>query len=290
MEEIVEKIAKEVMRMITEEISKRNPADYVFHFKQIPLEAKKRQYVYFSAVVSGSGYGEPFMCLHGEILAEEAEETMSPTETIKVMMQKFKLESWQIRTQTGCNGVSVMAIIPNLTDNAELLKQGMGACGWSFSNSWAVDAEDGQKWTILSFDPMFQDNVSYAARAEGILFHWTPEYRYQAIKREGLYPRSENSLYNYPNRLHLLKGSLTENQCLNIGKQLWKANNNPNNNGRYVLLGIYVDSLSQEMEFYFDPRFDGGYYVKDHIPASAIKYEKGYDFVKGDYFKLIEKW
>ena len=30
--------------------------------------------------------------------------------------------------------------------------------------------------------------------------------------------------------------------------------------------------------------------IKDQIPASAIKYEKGYDFVKGDYFKLIERW
>lgn len=285
-EEKIRKIVTETVKSILKKGSIKNAAEDIFHFSQIPAEAKKRQYVFFSAIVSGSGYGGPFMGINGQILKEEATETMSPTETKKVMMQKFGLESWQIRSQMGCNGLEVMAIVPNLGDNIKLLAQGMESCGWCFSNAQEVEDETDGKWIIISFDPIFQDNVSYVARAEGFLFHWTPEYRYKIIKNEGLYPRSENSIYNYPNRLHLLKGTLTEHQCLSIGRQLWKANKNPNNNGRYVLLGINVNYVPQEIEIYYDPRFEGGYYVKDHIPASAIRFEKGYDFAKEKEFKF----
>ena len=161
----------------------------------------------------------------------------------------------------------------------------MESCGWFLSRTKEVD-DKGKKWKILSFDPIFQDDVSYEARTEKVLYHWTPEYRYESIKEEGLFPRSENNMFKYPNRLHLAKGSLSDGQILNLGRQLYDVNKERANNGRYVLLKIDVSRLPMSIEFYYDPRYDSGFYVKDPIPSYAIVSARGYDFSQNKPFEI----
>lgn len=46
----------------------------IFHFSQIPDKELERQYWDLAWIASAKGFGGPFMGLHGEILAEEAED------------------------------------------------------------------------------------------------------------------------------------------------------------------------------------------------------------------------
>ena len=62
-------------------------------------------------------------------------------------------------------------------------------------------------------------DVSLEARKYKYLYHWTPLYNYDAISIEGLKPRSENRLFDYPDRLHLIKGNTPNEEFFNIGKR-----------------------------------------------------------------------
>lgn len=271
-------IVTEAVRNVLQEVSDKDILETVFHWSQIPDEELERQYWNLSAMISMSGYGGPFMGVNGKILKEDATYTMSVYETKETMSRKFNLEDWQIGSMKGSNNISLMFLIPNIADNVPLLNSGMEACGWSYSNDIQVQ-RGWMKWIAMTYDPMFQENVASEARMYRYLYHWTPEYRYPIIKKEGLYPRSENSLFKYPNRLHVLKGDLDDERKLNIGMQLFQNNKDISNNGRYILLRINMQALPEDYELYYDPRFQGGYYLKEPIPVSAITPEYGYDFV-----------
>lgn len=46
----------------------------------------------------------------------------------------------------------------------------------------------------MSFDPMFQKDVSAEARQYNYLYQWTPLYHYNNISLEGLKPRKNNNV------------------------------------------------------------------------------------------------
>lgn len=285
-EKKIKKLIREAIGEIFKEESDNDILEKVFHWSLIPDEELEMQYWNLSAMVSMSGYGGPFMGVDGKILKEEATYTMSIYETKQIISQKFKLEDWQIGTLKGMNEISLMFLIPNIDDNIELLNDGMAACGWCYSNSIKVKRKN-MDWIALTYDPMFQENVATEAKEYRFLYHWTPEYKYSRIKREGLWPRSENFVFKYPNRLHLLNGDLTDEQMLNIGWQLFSNNKEVNNNGRYVLLKIDVQSLPDDYKIYYDPRFQGGYYTKEPIPYNFIYPAYGYDFANKRKFPVF---
>ena len=285
-EDHIKDIVFEVIKKILRKETKNDILEKVFHWSQIPDEELKRQYWNLSAMVSMSGYGGPFMGVNGKILKEDATYTMSVYETKETMSRKFNLEDWQIGSLKGSNNISLMFLIPNIDDNVQLLNSGMEACGWSYSNDIEVN-RGWMSWIALTYDPMFQENVAPEARMYRYLYHWTPEYRYPIIKKEGLYPRSENFVFKYPNRLHVLKGDLDDARKLNIGKQLFLNNKDINNNGRYILLRIDVQNLPDDCEIYYDPRFQGGYYLKEPVPASAVSPDFGYDFAANRKFPVF---
>lgn len=288
LKEIIDKVLKEVLNEASEEktISDAD-VERIFHFSQIPDKELERQYWDLSAMVSMSGFGGPFMGSDGKILKEDATYTMSIQETAEVMKQKFNLDDWQVGSQKGANGIELMFLIPNFGDNIQLVNEGMEACGWSYS-LYRKLKRGNMDWIILSYDPMFQENIASEAREYEYLYHWTPEYRYSSIRKEGLYPKSENSDFKYPNRLHLLKGNLTKVQKNHIGKQLCEKNKNYNNNGRYILLRIDTKQIPETCEIYYDPRYQGGYYTKEPIPPTAIKPDFGYDFLKNYEFPVFK--
>lgn len=288
LQEIIDKVLKEVMNEASEEktISDAD-VERIFHFSQIPDKELERQYWDLSAMVSMSGFGGPFMGSDGKILKEDAAYTMSIQETAEVMKQKFNLDDWQVGSQKGANGIEIMFLIPNFGDNIQLVNEGMEACGWSYS-LYRKLKRGNMDWIILSYDPMFQENIASEAKEYEYLYHWTPEYRYSSIRKEGLYPRSENSDFKYPNRLHLLKGNLTKEQKIYIGQQLCRKNKNYKNSGRYILLRIDTKQIPETCEVFYDPRYQGGYYTKEPIPPTAIKPDFGYDFLKNYEFPVFK--
>ena len=159
------------------------------------------------------------------------------------------------------------------------------ACGWSLAvKSFIV--KNKMIWKAMSFDPVFQKDISNEARKYNFLFHWTPLYHYDNIKKEGLKPKSENKLFDYPNRLHLIKGNTPKKDIYSIGWQLCMANKRHKNKGDYVLLSIDLSKVPKNIEIYYDPRYEWGFYTKVPIQPNAIKPILGHNFKTKQDFKI----
>ena len=163
----------------------------LFNIDSIPVEELKQQYVDLAFTVSSSGYGGRFMGANGKIIKEEATSTLPIDETKHQIQSKFHLKDWQFATQKGCNGIRLVVLYPGIFKNTKLIKEAMSACGWSLAVKGFI-VKDKMIWRAMSFDPMFQKDVSSEARKYKYLYHWTPLYNYDAISMEGLKPRSEN--------------------------------------------------------------------------------------------------
>lgn len=260
---------------------RRLDVEKIFHLSQIPKEKLHQAYKDFYLISSVSTFGGPFESQDGKIIKEEATYTMSLDETKKIIQQKFSLQDWQICSQVGANRIELMLIIPDIARNVEAIKDAMAACGWSYAAIGKEDI-DGLRWIGLSFDPMFQYNASTEIRQYPTLYHWAPMYRYDIIMKEGLKPRSENSKFHYPDRLHLIKGNVSFNAVMSIGQQLCNANNNPENDGDYILFEIPVNKIPSDIEIYLDPRFEYGCYLKVSISPDVLRKSYRYNFKTGE--------
>lgn len=255
----------------------------LFNLDAIPEEELRAQYVDLAPLVSMSGYGGRFMGMKGKILKEDASETLSIDETKKEMQSKFHFKDWQFAEQQGANGIRLVVLYPGIFKNTKLIQQAMEACGWSVSTreyAW----HNHMLWRMISFDPIFQDNVSGQARRFRYLYHWTPENNWDSIKKNGLLPKSENAMFDYPDRLHFVKGGVSPKDILSIGNQLFRANKKKETDGTYLLLAVDLTKVPDDVEFYLDPRYEGGFYTKSAIPVNAISIRMRYDFNLGISF------
>lgn len=280
----IHKIVKDVLTELRHTVSERNTSfkatlniEKIFNLKEIPEEELKKAYNDFYLVGSVSTFGGPFEVREGEIISEAATYTMSVEDTKRTIQQKFNLRDWQIHSQKGANKVELILLIPGTERNIDALKKSMAACGWSYA-AYGEAKINGVTWAGLSFDPVFQYDASSEIRQYPNLYHWTPEYHYNTIRKEGLKPRNENSMFHYPNRLHLIKGNTPITAIIDIGKQLFNSNKNPENNGDYVLFAIPVNKIPTETEIYLDPRFEYGCYTKNSISPDILKVIYRYDF------------
>ncbi len=280
--EIVKSTIKE--NIIRQKKEEKIDFDELFHFNTIPEEELEEQYMDLAFSVSSSGYGGRFIGVNGKILKEDATTTLSIDETKKQIQTKFHLKDWQFATQTVANGVRLVVLYPGILKNTKLIKDAMLACGWSLAIK-GYTVKNKMIWRAMSFDPIFQKDVSNEARKYNYLFHWTPLYYYDTIVKEGLKPRSENKLFDYPNRL-LIKGNTPKQDIYSIGWQLCMANRRHKNKGYYVLLPIDLSKVPTDTEIYYDPRYEWGYYTKVPIQSDAITPILGHNFKTKQDFQI----
>lgn len=271
LDKLIDKSVKETLKEFSEN-KVLHPTSY-FDLDKISDDELKRQSLGVRII---TGYGGNFFYNGKDVIKEEAIETISVKETINDIKKKFSLSDWQISTEKGANNIELIFIIP--ISDEKLIIDAMLSYGWSESCKENKIDRLGNKWVAISFDPMFQDSISDEAKQFKYLFHWSPKYNLDNILKIGIVPKSENELFKYPSRIHLMKGNISTNNALYLGKQLYLNNTNPNNDGNYVLFSVETSKLPNDMEIYYDPRYEDGYYVKETIPPIAIKIIKKYNF------------
>lgn len=251
------------------------------HFKNIPLDVLKRKYLDLSVFLSSAAYGGRFRYDSGAVLNEEAEVTLSPELTRKEICPKFNLDEWQFQNYSIANNIELILLLPDIAQNVQNMRDAMAACGWSLSTKETIGL-DGMTWTAMTFDPMFQNDISSEAFGYGVLYHWSPSYNKESILKHGLIPKSENRRFDYPERVHVLKGSIPYQMLISIGQELSDANSDERNNGDYILFSVNTAKIPRGTEVYYDPRFEWGLYLKTSIPADALKVvlEYRFDFEK----------
>lgn len=246
--------------------------DYVFDdFEQIPDTERKRQYMMsLSSFAKGFPYDHKISFINETYYINEvATKTYDVKYTINEMKTLFGFEDWQLKGYFNPGiQVKLMVIIGNIYDNKESLIKAMESYGWSFAfESLKKIINNGieEQWIMLHFDPMFQKSVNDEISLHPILFHWTPEYNIENIKKEGLIPKSDNYIFKYPPKIHLMKGTISNSEKLKFGRILCIANKDPRNNKNYILIDIDTRKIPYHIDYFYDPRYKYGYYTKDKI-------------------------
>lgn len=245
--------------------------DY-FNLSKLSKEDVLSISVDLTVFVHGSGYGNKLLYVDDKtFLSEGVEKTMPIEEVKKELLNKLKLKEWQIVEDCRANNVKLIILYVDYGINEEIILSEMQACGWSKSYITNPTQMYGQTVKAISFDPMFQPNVNEEARSFKTLFHWTPIYNVELIRENGLIPKSENGLFDYPPHVHLMKGNITDDQRMYLGWQLCRKNHNQLNKGTYSLFEVNTAAIPENVDFFYDPRYEFGYYTKEIIPKEALK-------------------
>lgn len=252
----------------------------IFDFEKIPLQKLKNAYVDLTLFSNIGGFGDRFQFWDNqiEIVQESNTNTIAPDSTKSALIRQLGLQEWQIKETRGANDVAIMILYAEINRNTDIIIKAMESCGWTIGTR-NTKVIEGMKWCVMSFEPMFQDIVTKNVLEKyNYLYHWTPQYNLETILRNGLEPRSENQRFSYPNRLHLIKGSVNITDIINLGRQLYAANKNPKNNGDYVLLSLDLKNFPLTVPIYYDHRYEGGLYTTEPISPILLKPVYEYNF------------
>jgi hypothetical protein len=217
------------------------------------------------------------------VIFEAAERTLSPEEVKKELSRAFSINDWQIHTRKECNDVEVLILISNIGNNKKSVIDSLSNFGWFFVGEQDVIL-DNINWIVLSFDPIYQEDISGIFVNVAKILHWTPYYNIDNIKENGLVPKSENKLGMHPDRVYFFTGNVNIDTVISFGKSLYEHNKNINNDGRYVLLSVKTSDL-RGIKFSYDPRAEQSYYTYETINPDIINVEMIYDFKSNNKLK-----
>lgn len=259
------KIVKDILREFIE-----NEAIKTFSLSRIPTSELKRQYVNFRLTMMESSFGNPLLKHNGKYIIENAKFT-EPLEKVKpIIEKKYGLKDWQFEIRKAYNNIEIAIIAPEIDKNVELITDDMNQFGYFLGFSETVTYE-GMKWVRMQFEPRFQNEINDVVRKYHQIYHITPTYNLENIKRIGLIPSSKREGFSYPNRIFFIKGDTSFEEIAFIGQQLSDKNSNEKNDGKYSLLVIDTKNIPTDVNFFLDPNYGHGIFTEQPIPPSAIK-------------------
>lgn len=237
----------------------------------------------------GNGFDSD-LTVDGDLIIKEGVGDVMGIGGLRKELGKLGFKQWQIKSNVRSNRVRTVILYADIEKNTDIIKNKMLGYGWTVSYISGVVVKEGVPLRVMGFDPKEQRSVTREARKYMYLYHWTPVANLESIIENGIEPKSENDLYSYPPRVHLLKGDIDRKVCCKVGWALFNQSKK-NKDGRYSLIKVDMGKVPEDIEFYGDPRFEHGFFTKETIPAEAlsligeIKYTdkfnyKGEDFVE----------
>lgn len=285
---IMESISKEVKKTLNEGLPLEHHNDdydeinYIFDLDELLDDEKTLKYYdkFPLRFLGGKVFGGPFMLnedLEIELFEPQPTRTCSIEEVTKIGRALLGLDPGWVKTLIAANKIETCVLTLDKFDNVNFIIEGMKAFGWSFSYD-KTTIKDQRVFKSLHFDPMFQDVVNEEIKNCSLLKHWTPSYNFNSIMQNGLIPKSNNFIFSYPPKIHLIKGTADNYQIMKIGSQLCLANKDSRNDKNYVLLNINAKDLLDKIDFFYDPRYEWGYYTKQPIDKQYISKDKDFKF------------
>ena len=159
----------------------------------------------------------------------------------------------------GENGEEVIMVAMGDSDyNQNIVDSDLSLCGY-----YPSYVEKKGKQRNVTYEKRFQDSVSDIVEEKG---------RLHKIMENGLCPRTEDKMFNYPDRVYFFLEAPSIDECKFYIEQLSRYTSDHSKD--YVLLEIDVEDLN--IEFYYDPNMENAVYTKDNISPSRIEifYEK----------------
>lgn len=208
-----------------------------------------------------------------------------PSEKVrKNILRKFNLEDSQVEiveNETEEGVVELISVILPKNSTQELIgnvKNEMKYCGYHLSNKEMKPYCGGSVYGVLVFEPDYSKDVSQKIREKcKYLYHCTDTVYIDKILKKGLIPKSNNSIYMFPDRVYCMKGDDLSMVQIESLYNIQQAHNstmpqlqNPKESLDYCLLTIDVNKLPQDIKIYSDPFSKGAIFTNDNIPPYSI--------------------
>ncbi len=238
-------------------------------------------YCDYSQIVKPANYSNPLSIamLNPKLLKEGLIKTYPIEKAAAYIKSYFNLRDIQVKIVEGENGVQqLLVMVPPIADNIKIMEKAMNYFGYYLAApKEKTDIPGSLVW--LQFEPKIQDDISIQLRnEEKFLYHITPAYNKDKILNIGFSPRTKNSLFNFPNRVYFIKGSIDEKQIETIGRQLCDANKSEGNDGSYVVFVVDLDKIPENIPFYADSNYKFGVYTNSNIRPDVIVDYKEVEF------------
>lgn len=225
-----------------------------------------------------------------EKIIEEGLTVSYSAESVYSTLLKNGFSSDEVIVEESFGDKVILVKIPNDTNKntriEELKRFFETPYGWRFS---IVLMENGKKITkekdlaeyksnfiLVQFEPSFDVELN-KSEIPPLLFHLTPLYAFEKIKRIGLVPKSRSNSFSYSDRIYLTDkvDRLSELAKMFFDKKenLVKSKNNPTGEPSvdYVIFRAKIAHPNLKIRLFRDPNFENGYYTMDNIGPNLIK-------------------
>ena len=241
-----------------------------FKLSLIPYKELKTQYVKFSDKHIPMTIDDPLIesCKQNRLL-EGIKSTFDIFETKEFISRKYNLNDWQFQIKMFANDIYVGIVIPHIDNNEKIVCEDMTSLGYYETKRWTDDI-DGLTYTFIRFDPKYPKDITDVVSDMNIIYHVSPKYNLESIKKFGFIPKHENTLFKYPPKIHFIKGNVSKSNIEHLIKQLNNENKNPKNNGEYILFTIDVSKIPDNVKFIGDSCYKYGICTEDKVPYDSV--------------------
>lgn len=240
--------------------------------KSLSKDELDQFWIDYSKLSPTTTYNNPLTIWMFMKLDEGLINTYPVDKVIEYVSKYFKFNLHQIYKKEAENDVyHIRVIIANRDNNLEVIKKAMRLCGYYLG---APKESEISNYPVveLQFEPEHQvDESKKIRKEESILYHLTPMYNLTKIKNIGFSPILRNELFSYPSRLYFLRGSVSEEEIFNLGKQLCKYNSSLGNNNKYALITLDLEKIPNDIKIFLDPNYVYGIFVTENISPNVIK-------------------
>lgn len=240
-----------------------------FDLSKIPIEKLEKQCRNYSVLKI-----ETFASLVSDnrkerLLVEGVKKTIDIESVKHDMTIRYGLDDWQFLIKDGENDIKVAIVVPDLHKNIDIIISDMWALGY-YEVYMEPMIEGEYTYMFMRFDPMFTKDITKEVKSMKYIRHWSPKYNYDNISRNGFVPKSENSRFNYPPRVHFLKEDIDDINIKECAIDLNKHNKDNRNDGIYVLYTIDTSSIPDNVKFFGDSCYKFGVCTYDAIPFDCV--------------------
>lgn len=197
--------------------------------------------------------------------------------TINYVKKLFNIPDDSIRESEGAIMITIIVPKQNNMTTLNKLIRAMQLCGYFLSVSMMDAIKNlGGLETTLQFEEKYDQKMkNEILKDEKELLHITQSKNVDKIKSIGLTPSSINKLFDYPERIYLLKGSIPHEDIINLAEMPATIYNLHNENGKidydYSVLHLDLSRIPDTVRLFPDLDYESyGLYTIDNIPPSAI--------------------
>lgn len=285
--QIIRLTESDLYRMIKESVQtilRNNDSEEEFDINSIDIsdidiEILKQSYIDLRLVPTRISYDDPLSNFNN--INESEGDIMPPDNVVKTIIQKYHLNSQLVVKVEASNKIYIYIINACIGHNEKLIEDDMKKMGYFLGIRGRVQNIQGMLFQTLQFEPYSQmqnDETTNIKQAYDHLYHWTPKYNVNNILQNGLIPSHKNKMFNYPQRIYLMKGNCDLFQMEDLGQRLCSVNTDKRNNGKYVLLKIDLTNIGDDIHFYYDSNASIGIYTEQAIPPTSIKVVNEFTF------------